>query len=207
MYWDAETLKKIKNTLDEKINIIQPDIVFVPTYEWGHCVHDLTNLLVYDLKDKYNIFESAEYNGYIWFSTPKKLFYYLLAWAQNWFLTDPLSKFDFQSDFLPTSVQKYSWEEYSISLDKNEKKLKKSWLSSFSTQNLWGSISKKFFNHTIFRKYVWHDYNHPYKISDSLSYKIRKVWSSRKDCEKISVCNINYKDFSQKFLALYGSWN
>lgn len=205
-YWDNETLRKVKKQLDEKIKILNPDIIFVPAFEWGHCVHDLTNLLMYNLKNKYKIYESAEYNWYIWFSTPKKLFHYILYWAFEVFSNSIIWTFEFQSDFLPNSISFYSWEKNVILLNSKQKKLKKIWLNTFSTQNIGWAISNKFFNQTVFRIYNWYDYNRPYDIKKSLTYQTCKLLSPRKDCEKIGVCHIDYKDFNEKFKALYW-WN
>ncbi len=213
-YKDQELLYEPENIIKakEKIKLIikekNPKIILLPSYEGGHCIHDLTNIMLNKIKkeiEKENIknktktqnniiyYEVAEYNEYYNLNTPRKTLSKILQ-TYNINLNYPAL-------FLPEKTQKINiTKKYYYNSSKKNLKQKRQLLKQYTTQNIEGSLKKKFYYTEFLRILPEYNYsNPPYNIKESISYYtcIIKNFYNKKKCKKYSVCKITFEEFKK----------
>ncbi len=202
LLFQKENISSAKKQIEKIVLNVNPKIIIFSSYEGGHCIHDLTNIIMSSIKkdleknDKNNIlfYEGAEYNEYYNLLTPRKTF--------SNFLKQLNINLNYPSLFLPEKTQKINiTTKYYYNSSKKSLKEKRNLLKQYTTQNIEGSLKKKFYYRESLRLLPNYNYNNPpYNLKESFNYKIclLKNFYNKKECEKYSVCKIDFKTFNEK---------
>jgi LmbE family N-acetylglucosaminyl deacetylase len=182
------------SAIAEMISNKSPDIIIVPAYEGGHCVHDLANYMVSRAAKEAGfqgkIYEAALYNDYYSIDTPRKLIG-KAAGAMG-------IRIGYPAMFLPKSAQQYDGTAYVIRSNDHILRQRKRVLGLYVSQNIEGSLTKKFGYPEMLREINNHDYNTaPYDLGKSFGYWhcIAMNFPNAIRCDRISVCKVTFDDY------------
>ncbi len=200
LLYEKENITKAKEEIKNIILKTNPKIIITSTYEGGHCIHDLTNVILNSIKkelekEKYNItfYEAAEYNEYYNLKTPRK--------TLSMFLKNFNINLNYPALFLPEKTQNLNeTKKYYYNSTKKSLIEKRNLLKSYTTQNFEGSLKRKFYYRETLRLLQEYNYNKPpYKIKESLKYYecLIKNFYNTKKCEEYSVCKITFEEFNK----------
>jgi LmbE family N-acetylglucosaminyl deacetylase len=180
----------LNNTIDllaRYIIRINPDLIFVPAYEGGHCDHDMTNFATMSAIKRHNIkgintYEGPEYNFYM---SPMD---YILGIISKFSLIIKINR--------PRFVN--NTDERILSLNNitsDDLITKRSMLNAFVSQDLVSLIeahSKKDI-YRLIPKYTYLE--PPYARKKMLGYHICLLLG-RSNCDSFNVCKVSFDEMS-----------
>ncbi len=201
LLYEKNNISLAKEKIKSIILKVKPKIIVTSTYEGGHCIHDLTNIMLNNIKKELKenkilnatFYEAAEYNEYYNLKTPRKTF--------SIFLKNFNINLNYPALFLPEKTQSLNeTKKYYYNSTKKSLEKKRILLKSYTTQNFEGSLKRKFYYKETLRLLQEYDYNKPpYNIKESIKYYecIIKNFYNTKKCKEYSVCKITFEKFNE----------
>lgn len=185
--------KELVLLLENIIKKINPDEIYIPLYEGGHQLHDITNFAAFIAYKRTNcsalMYEACEYNNYISWYTPRKALQNLIRYFTSIFGGD----FFFPPDFLPAEIQSdlnfhKADQRLELKMTTEEILRKIDMLNKYKSQNvslkltsglvpeLSPDVTNRYSFPDRFRPYPGYNYSFPpFPIKTSFAYKYKSI--------------------------------
>ena len=207
------TLEAIAKVRDIIVRL-KPDEVYIPTYEGGNCIHDITNYIVSEavrsLPTPPIMIEAPEYNDFISQQTPNLIFRKLATRVFQTFF--PFHPFRYPTQFLPQAQQPLINQNgiyLELLMSSGELNMKRAAISFYVSQNLKLQLTEKFSFKDRYRIYPGYNYSMPpYRLEDSYGFKLCKIANffrglvpglGKRDCNRYGKCDITFEDYRSWF--------
>ena len=201
MIYSEADLMTAYNAIRRRISDYDPEIIIVPAYEGGHCVHDIANFMVgrivSEIEYDGSAYEVALYNDYYSLNTPRKTMSRILGITGI--------RLNYPAMFLPKIIQEYNDTIYVIRANRSIASDRLRILEYYRSQNIEGNLVRKFSHSESIRELKGHDYSRaPYERKDSLDYYYCMLTSlfRKGRCSRISICQATFEDYKNAMVMI-----